>query len=267
MKEFKSLKEKCEYYRSSTDYRLNKDEYVIVMLDGRSFSKKIKNKFNKPFDEIFSHSMDLTTKYLCENIQGCKIGYCQSDEISLVIKVSNEQSPFFDYRLCKLQSICASIATAKFNQLMNGYRMLEWGLQRKRLDILTISNFVKEQPLYEFDCKAWNVPNSNDAFAWLLYRQNDCVRNSKQQYAQTYLPYKELRNLNTDEQIKLVLDKTNNDWDTIINGWKYGRFVIPFTKEMTNDYGTFQRNVWEIIDNFELNDNEAHAEILSFIEQ
>jgi tRNA(His) 5'-end guanylyltransferase len=85
MKEFKSLKEKCEYYRSSTNYRLNKDEYVIIMLDGRSFSKKIKNKFNKPFDEWFTQSMDLTTKYLCANVQGCKIGYCQSDEISLLL--------------------------------------------------------------------------------------------------------------------------------------------------------------------------------------
>ena len=26
-------------------------------------------------------------------------------------------------------------------------------------------------PLYEFDCKAWNVPNANDALASIIYRQ------------------------------------------------------------------------------------------------
>ena len=65
---FKSLKDKQEYYRSLTDYRLVPNSYVLVMLDGRSFSKKIKNKFRKPFDERFIKAMNETTKYLCEQI-------------------------------------------------------------------------------------------------------------------------------------------------------------------------------------------------------
>lgn len=43
--------------------------------------------------------------------------------------------------------------------------------------------------------------------------------------------------------------------------------MVLAPKEITNEYSTFQRNVSEIIDAFELNDNEAYAEILSFIEQ
>lgn len=36
----------------------------------------------KTFDDILMRTMQETTKYLCENIQGCVLGYCQSDEIS-----------------------------------------------------------------------------------------------------------------------------------------------------------------------------------------
>lgn len=49
--------------------------------------------------------------------------------------------------------------------------------------------------------------------AWLLFRNIDCVRNSKQQTAQTWLSYKDLLNLSADEQIKKLLFKQNIDWN------------------------------------------------------
>ena len=61
--EFKSLKEKYMYYRGQVDHRLSNDEYVMVMLDGRSFSKKIKKKFKRPFDNAFIDIMNETAKY------------------------------------------------------------------------------------------------------------------------------------------------------------------------------------------------------------
>ena len=73
---FNTLKEKCEYYRGLGDYRLLPNSYVVIMLDGRSFSKKVKNKFDKPFDRKFVEAMNETMKYLCENIQGAMFGYC-----------------------------------------------------------------------------------------------------------------------------------------------------------------------------------------------
>ena len=65
---FKNLKEKCEYYRNLTDYKLLPNGYTIVMLDGRSFSKKIKNKFKQPFDDTFIDIMNKTAQYLCKNV-------------------------------------------------------------------------------------------------------------------------------------------------------------------------------------------------------
>ena len=82
----------------------------------------VKNKFNKPFDKDFINMMNDTAKYLCSKVQGTHLAFVQSDEITLVIKKQTEKSDiFFNGRLCKMQSIIASLATSKFNQLMTLY--------------------------------------------------------------------------------------------------------------------------------------------------
>lgn len=82
---FETLEDRMNYYRGMTDYKLMPGSYVLIMLDGRSFSKKIKKTFNLPFDEEFIDIMNQTAQYLCKNIEGCKFAYVQSDEISLIV--------------------------------------------------------------------------------------------------------------------------------------------------------------------------------------
>lgn len=256
---FETLKEKQEYYRKLTDYRLLPNSYVIVMLDGRSFSKKVKNKFRKPFDERFVNAMNETTKHLCEQIQGCKFGYCQSDEITLVLSdfETPETDSFFEYRLNKLLSICASAATAKFNACMLETRLAE-SLSKyapSDVNVDAVGEVFKNNPLYEFDCKAWNVPTWNDVFGWVLYRQLDCIRNSKQQTAQTWLHHKELMELNTDEQIEKLKQEKGVDWERFDDGLKYGRFVIKRVKQCTTPDGKeFERLKFSVINAFPLNE-------------
>ena len=108
---YKTLGEEALYCRSLTDYRLMPNGYIICMLDGRSFSKMIKNKFDKPFDKDFIKMMNETAKYLCENVYGCVLAYVQSDEISLVVKDTNESDGFFAYRINKILSILSSKAS------------------------------------------------------------------------------------------------------------------------------------------------------------
>ena len=260
--DFPNLKSKCEYYRSLTDYKLLPNSYVLVMLDGRAFSKMVKNKFDKPFDTQFIHAMNETTRYLCENLQGCKFGYCQSDEISLVISDIGDEnkntSSFFGYRLCKIQSICASMATAKFNQMMMLRRLDSIPDCASSGNVISMCiDSVNTSPLYEFDCKAWVVPNINDAYAWFLYRQLDCIKNSKQQFCQTYMPHKKLLSLHTDAQVELTIKETGNNWNDINNGWKYGRFCTKVQREMSNEYGNFTRNIWECPNAEQLTDPEV----------
>jgi tRNA(His) 5'-end guanylyltransferase len=261
---FKSLKEKGEYYRSLTDYRLLPNSYAVIMLDGRSFSHKIKNKFKKPFDDDFVRMMNETTKYLCENIQGALCGYCQSDEIHIVISdfvkhfitkedgiyhddENTSSSAFFTYRVSKIQSIVASMATSKFNNLMTQYKLqnaITENASAEDLRKYTIGT-VANMPLYEFDCKVWNVPNAHDVYAWLLYRQFDCIRNSKQQLAQTYVPHNVLSGKNADKQIELLAQEKGIDWNDFPDGLKNGRIVYKAEMLFTNQDGIpYIRSKW-----------------------
>lgn len=266
--QFKNLEDKCLYYRGLTNYKLLPGSYVIVMLDGRSFSKLIKNKFNKPFDDNFIDMMNETAKYVCENVQGCKLAYVQSDEISLVLTDFDTPTTdaFFGYRLCKMQSIIASLATAKFNQLMLSHNLEKHSYDALLEDGADTLYSVKDAiravdnaTLYQFDCKCWNVPNINDVFAWFLYRQIDCVRNSKQQTAQTYLPHKMLLNLDTDAQLGLLIEEKGIDWNCYPMGHKYGRFLWKDKVLMSNiDTGElYHRYKWLVQPAFPLMDENG----------
>ena len=72
-------------YENISRYYLTHRLPVIIRIDGKSFHTFTKH-FEKPFDNIFVKTMQETMKCLCENIQGCVLGYAQSDEISLVLR-------------------------------------------------------------------------------------------------------------------------------------------------------------------------------------
>lgn len=232
---FKNLKEKCNYYRDLTDYKLMPNCYVMVMIDGKNFSKLVKNKFEKPFDDWFISTMDKTAVHLCKNIQNCVSAFVQSDEISLIIKDNTLTCMPFDGRLCKLQSIIPSMATAFFNK----------ELIKRNLTAGMDVDAITDMPDYCFDCKVWTVPSVNDAMAWILYRQIDCIRNSKQQFAQTYVPHKQLVGKDTDKQVELCLETTGNDWNAISDDKKYGRLFYKIVVEkMTPEGVAYTRHEW-----------------------
>ena len=80
-----TLKDRMKALQAERDYRLDKDSYILCHIDGRAFSKMIKKKFRLPFDDDFMRMMDDTAAYVCENVQGAKLAYVQSDEITVVI--------------------------------------------------------------------------------------------------------------------------------------------------------------------------------------
>lgn len=252
---FETLKDKCNYYRNLTDYRLQPNGYIIVMIDGKNFSKLIKNKFEKPFDDWFISTMDKTAVHLCKYVQNCVAAFVQSDEISLIIKDSSKTSTPFDGRLCKLQSVIPSIATAFFNK-----KIIE-----KKLKTGMSVDEINSMPDYCFDCKVWTVPSVNDAMAWLLYRQIDCVRNSKQQFAQTYLPHRDLVGRNTDEQIILCQAITGHYWQTCEDNKKFGRLFYKIEVEkMTDDGIKFMRNEWTVSSK-QLTDDDVRLKFTDYL--
>lgn len=252
-----TLNKRMLYYRGLTDYKLIPNSYVLLMLDGRSFSKFCK-QFKKPYDATFINMMNETAKYLCANIEGCKFAYVQSDEISLVLTDfdTSDTESWFGYRLTKILSIAASLATAKFNQLntinklYDDFNNSDYPAQ---WDVDEIEKSIQKLKLIEFDCKAWNVPSYNDVFAWILHRQIDCVRNSKQMAAQAFIPHKDLVKLHTDEQIALLKENTNIDWYDYLDGEKYGRFIWrQEVKHLSEEFGEYIRNEWVVTPAFPL---------------
>lgn len=246
------LEDRMLQLRNKADYVLDKDKPVICMIDGRSFSKLVKRKYELPFSDKFIQTMNETAIYTCKEIQGCVGAYVQSDEISFFIDTRPKEDdkitdPFFGFRLCKMNSIIASTATAKYNQL-----------------VLCECEYPKEEPLIQFDCKCWNVENDNDVFAWFLFRQLDCIRNSKQQAAQTYLPHKKLLNLHTDEQIELLKSEKGIDWNNYKAGEKYGRFIWKEYEDFHNpDLNVdYTRSVWKAHDGWELSTPEGKEKFL-----
>lgn len=265
-----TLKEKCYRLRETTNYKLNSEEPVLVMIDGRSFSKLIKKKFNLPFDNLFIDIMNKVAMHVCENIQSVKLAYCQSDEISFFIdsRPSGDKTPtlFCDGRLNKILPLIASMASSKFNQLIikNTIGKL-YGETEGYIGQAEINGCLDKIKLAEFDCKAWNVPNDNDVYAWFLFRQLDCIRNSKQQAAQTYISHNKLCGKNTDEQISMLLNEKGINWHEYEDDKKFGRLIYKELMTLSNEYGEFERSKWTTHNGFELSSPENHQKFLELI--
>ena len=105
------------FYEQIPKTKLTRRTPVIIRIDGKAFHTFTRG-FKKPFDEVLIQTMQETTKYLCENVQGCVLGYTQSDEVSLVLVDYQrfETSAWFDYEIQKMCSIAASMATMAFNK-------------------------------------------------------------------------------------------------------------------------------------------------------
>ena len=75
-----------KYKALEKDYRakFESNKYLILRLDGKAFHSFTKG-MKKPFDERLYEIFKETLKYLCETVDGVKIGYYQSDEISLIL--------------------------------------------------------------------------------------------------------------------------------------------------------------------------------------
>ena len=227
---------------------------ICIRIDGRGFSKYTKG-MNRPFDKNFTDSMIETMKFLIEETDAI-IGYTQSDEISLIL--SDIKEPFFKGRISKLNSIIASIATAKFNELIHKH--------------------YPNKPLAFFDCRVWNVPNRLGATNALLWRYLDCIKNSISMASYIIFDEKELNNKNSSEKIKMLLDK-GIDWNKYNSCFKYGTFArkeliqSKFTKEeiellppmhnaRKNPDMIVSRNIIQILDFSNFNKFENRTEVI-----
>lgn len=187
-------------YEDIAKTRLVRRMPVIIRIDGQHCHTFTRG-FEKPFDDVFMNSMIKTTEYLCKNIQGCVLGYTQSDEISLLlIDYQNLNSEaWFDNQVEKICSISASMATLVFNSIF----------RNTVLDLQDEANIAYWQAYTNgatFDSRCFNIPKE-EVTNYFYWRQLDAIRNSINSCAQSKYPAKKLQGLNIGE----VLAKMESD--------------------------------------------------------
>ena len=237
---FDAIGERFKKYEATFKYKLLPRTFTIIRIDGKAFHTYCKN-LEKPFDEGLIEDMNLTTQYLCENIMGCKLGYTQSDEISLILTDfdSTTSEGWFDGTVQKIASVSASYATAKFNQL----RILR-NLQPNDEDRnLIFEDDLLNLKLAHFDSRALQVPFVEEAINYLIWRQQDATRNSISSVAQSLYSHKELDGKNSSELQEMIFAKGQN-WNDLEEGKKRGRLIV---KQQYEKEGVI-RNKWNVIE-------------------
>jgi len=216
-----SLGDRMKSYENVSRTFLMPKSYVCIRVDGRAFHSWTVG-LDRPFDTGLFEDMDLTATYLCENIQNAKIGYVQSDEITIITSNfdSYESETFFGGNIQKISSIVASMATAKFNDL-----------RKTRLNTIGIKRGPEN--LATFDCRCWNVPNQWEAYNTLIWRQQDAIRNSLSSVAQSLFSHKELHGKNQSMMHEMLHEKSINWATDYTDGQKNGRLIIRETFELT----------------------------------
>lgn len=226
------------YYEKRSQTYLTKRTPVILRLDGKSFHT-FTRKFDKPFSELLHYCLTYATSELCKEINGAKLAYIQSDEISILIKDFDtiKTEAWFDYNVQKLTSVSASIMTAEFNKQY----------------IMSFAPNINAENIFEipfatFDARVFNIPES-DVDNYFIWRQKDWERNSIHMLTRSLYSHKELIGKSVPEMHEM-LHKKNTNWAQLKPHWKNGTTLIySENKKWHSIFPTFakSRNLFEQI--------------------
>ena len=240
-----------EFYESVPKTRLVRRMPVAIRLDGKAFHTFTRG-FEKPFDEVLGKSMRETMKYLCENIQGCVLGYTQSDEITLIlVDYQNLNScAWFDYEVQKMCSIAASMATMAFNKFftknVNYFEMTHEYDDTINEYCTTLVNAAEKGAM--FDARVFNIPKE-EVCNLIYWRQLDATRNSIQMVGQANFSHKELQKKSCNMIQEMLFAEKGINWNDYPTYLKRGSCCIKTTIQNPNvdiKDGVYPKSVWMI---------------------
>lgn len=207
------LGDRMKAYEQLTETRLDPEMPIIARIDGRSFSTFTRG-CDKPFDSRVSGAMRATCAYLVEQSHA-KIGFVQSDEITLIWQNSDGGSVFFDGRVLKLCSVLASMAAVRFDREFGGTR------------------------LPSFDCRVWQVPDQTEAANTLLWRAFDARKNSVSSACRAHFSAKKMFRKGRSE-MRAMLASVGVDFDASYPpADRHGAYFRRVTKERWLDDETW----------------------------
>lgn len=248
-------------YENISRYYLTRRMPVIIRIDGKAFHTFTRG-FQKPFDDVLVKTMQETMKYLCENIQGCVLGYTQSDEISLVLIDYAELTTdaWFGNNLQKMCSVSASMATMAFTKnfvknVKKCERMALIGNVVLFEDDEKYINVLKKalEKGAMFDSRIFTIPKE-EVCNYFLWRQQDATRNSIQSVGQANFSQKELHGKSCNNIQDMLMTQKGINWNDYDTTLKRGSCCIKVDDGLTkydeagNISNYIQRSKW-IIDN------------------
>lgn len=197
------------FYENISKTKLIRRCPVIIRLDGKA-AHTFTRGFDKPFDAIFRGAIQSTMKFLCENIQGCQLGFCQSDEITLVLTdyTNLDTSAWFDYQVQKVCSVSAAMATLEFNRAFAYLTEAMTCSLEKNID----PHWKAMNLGLMFDSRCFNVPKE-EVCNILYWRQLDAMRNSVQMVARNLFSHKELQGKSCEEIKQMIVDWKYLPWE------------------------------------------------------
>ena len=240
-----------EFYEEIPKTRLVRRMPVAIRIDGKAFHTFTRG-FKRPFDEVLGKSMRETMKYLCENIQGCVLGYTQSDEITLIlVDYQNLNScAWFDYEVQKVCSIASSMATMAFNKFftknVNYFEMTHEHDNTINEYCTTLVNAAEKGAM--FDARCFNIPKE-EVCNLIYWRQLDATRNSIQMVGQANFSHKELQKKSCNMIQEMLFAEKGINWNDYPTYLKRGSCCIKTTIQNPNvdiKDGVYPKSIWMI---------------------
>jgi tRNA(His) guanylyltransferase len=168
---------------------------IIMRLDGRSFHNWTRGS-EKPFDSIVKQQLEAVAADVCSEVQGTMFAYAQSDEISLLLHnyKTLETCPWFGNRTQKMISVAAATASASLTH------------HSGRVGV--------------FDCRVFILPEA-EVCNYFVWRQRDCIRNSRHSLARSIFSHKECLGRSPKELQQMAMEK-GQDWNELSTHLRYG---------------------------------------------
>ena len=242
------LAKRMKDYEMRDRYFLQKRIPVAIRVDmraGHTFTRG----FKRPFDNIFMKSMQETAKYMCENMGNAKFGYIQSDEITLILidYQTFETNAWFDYKVQKMCSIAASMATMAFNKYFTknvedfsksrdvvGYNGQYFGDYEDAIIQLAVYEKAVEKGAM-FDARCFNIPKE-EVTNLIYWRQLDATRNSIQMVGQANFSHQELQNKTCNMIQDMLHEQKGINWNDFPIPCKRGTACVKTNEGFYIDY-------------------------------
>ena len=223
-----------EFYENRSKHYLPRRVPVIIRLDGKAFHTFTKG-FKRPYDEILHNTMNATMRHLCENIQGCKLGYTQSDEITLLLTDYDTitTDAWFGYGMQKVCSVAASMATLAFNRFFRQYyneALTELGAPLDSDPYL--SKLSEKLDCAMFDARCFSIPK-DEVINCFIWRQQDATRNAIQMLGQCNFSHRELQGKSCNDIQDMLMTQKGINFNDMPVEFKRGVCCYRITREAT----------------------------------